>query len=71
MCLAKVSQEIKEHEFKQFITNISHDIRTPLAVMKGYLQLLRKAGIYGSSKEYLEICISHTNEMEKRVQQFF
>ena len=71
MCLAKVSQEIKEHEFKQFNTNISHDIRTPLAVMKGYLQLLRKAGIYGSSKEYLEICISHTNEMEKRVQQFF
>lgn len=71
MCLAKVSQEIKEHEFKQFITNISHDIRTPLAVMKGYLQLLRKAGIHGSSKEYLEICISHTNEMEKRVQQFF
>ncbi len=29
------------------------------------------AGIYDSSKEYLEICISHTNEMEKRVQQFF
>lgn len=67
----RVSQEIKEHEFKQFITNISHDIRTPLAVIKGYLQLLRKAGIYGSSKEYLEICISHTNEMEKRLQQFF
>lgn len=67
----RVSQEIKEHEFKQLITNISHDIRTPLAVMKGYLQLLQKAGLDGSSREYLEICISHAGRMEKRIQQFF
>lgn len=67
----RVSQEIKEHEFKQLITNISHDIRTPLAVMKGYLQLLQKAWLDGTSREYLKICISHTVEMEKRIQQFF
>lgn len=67
----RVSQEIKEHEFKQLITNISHDIRTPLAVMKGYLQLLQKAGLNGSSREYLEICMSHAARMENRIQQFF
>lgn len=67
----RVSQEIKEHEFKQLITNISHDIRTPLAVMKGYLQLLQKSGFNDNSREYLEICISHTDRMEKRIQQFF
>lgn len=67
----RVSQEIKEHEFKQLITNISHDIRTPLAVMKGYLQLLKKAGLDGSNMEYLEICMSHAGRMEKRIQQFF
>ena len=67
----RVSQEIKEQEFKQLITNISHDIRTPLAVMKGYLQLMQKNKMDKVCREYLEICLSHTASMERIIQQFF
>ncbi len=67
----RVSQEIKEQEFKKLITNISHDIRTPLAVMKGYLQLMCKTKMDNAGREYLEICLNHTSEMEKIVNQFF
>lgn len=67
----RVSQEIKEQEFKLLITNISHDIRTPLAVIKGYLQLMQKTDMDNKCREYLETCLLHTSSMEKIIQQFF
>lgn len=67
----RMSQEIKEYEFKKLITNISHDIRTPLAVMKGYLQLMGKTSMEKTCREYLDICLCHTSRMEKIIQQFF
>lgn len=66
----RVSQEIKEREFKDLVANISHDLRTPLTVINGYLQLLNKNGLDKTSSGYLEVCLRHTNEMEKRLQQF-
>ena len=35
-------QKRNENEYKDLITNISHDLRTPLTVLKGYLQLLER-----------------------------
>ena len=67
----RVSQEIHEREFKNLITNISHDLRTPLTVMKGYLQLLDRCEIDEIGRGYLEIGFRHTNELERRIQQFF
>jgi len=67
----RVSQEIKEQEFKRLVTNISHDLRTPLTVLKGYLQMMGRRGLDKTSMEYLKICFRHSNEMEKRIQQFF
>lgn len=67
----RVSQEIKEQELKNLVTNISHDIRTPLAVIKGYLQLISRTETGGTSREYLQICLKHTSGMEKIIKQFF
>ena len=67
----RISTEIQEREFKNLITNISHDLRTPLTVMKGYLQLLERCEIDGNAREYLEICFRHSDELEKRIRQFF
>lgn len=62
-----------EHEranaaFKQAITNISHDIRTPLTSAIGYLQMLRGENITPQKQaEYLEIIenrlLSLSNQM--------
>lgn len=67
----RVSQEMKEQEFKKLVANISHDIRTPLAVMKGYLQLMRRTEMDETGREYLEVCLKHTSGMEKIIKQFF
>lgn len=64
-------QNIQEQEFKNLITNISHDLRTPLTVMKGYLQLLGQRDIDETGREYLNVCFRHTDELERRIRQFF
>lgn len=65
------TQSMNENEFKELITNISHDLRTPLTVLKGYLQLLERCEIDDRGKNYLSICFRHTDELERRVRQFF
>ena len=56
-------------ELKDAVTNISHDLRTPLTAVCGYLDLLEKeknsAGAYGSLKTAYGravplLCISHS-----------
>lgn len=64
-------QNIQENEFRKLITNISHDLRTPLTVMKGYLQLLERCEIDENGRDYLETCFRHTDELERRIGQFF
>lgn len=64
-------QNMNENEYKELITNISHDLRTPLTVLKGYLQLLECCEIDETSKKYLSVCFRHTDELERRIRQFF
>lgn len=64
-------QNRNENEYKELITNISHDLRTPLTVLKGYLQLLERCEIDDTGRKYLSICFRHTDELERRIRQFF
>ncbi len=64
-------QNMNENEYKELITNISHDLRTPLTVLKGYLQLLECCEIDETGKKYLSVCFRHTDELERRIRQFF
>lgn len=64
-------QSMNENEYKELITNISHDLRTPLTVLKGYLQLLNQCEIDDTGKKYLSVCFRHTDELERRIRQFF
>lgn len=64
-------QSRNENEYREMITNISHDLRTPLTVLKGYLQLLERCEIDDTGKEYLSVCFRHSEELERRVSQFF
>lgn len=64
-------QNMNENEYKELITNISHDLRTPLTVLKGYLQLLERCEIDDTGKQYLSVCFRHTDELERRIRQFF
>lgn len=65
----------REREFKDMIANISHDLRTPLTSVKGYLQLIEKV-IYARQGEdvlesYLSIVQNHTDELGDLIEHFY
>ena len=61
----------EEREFKEMIANISHDLRTPLTAVKGYLQLLGAGMTEKEQQEKLEIARKHTDHLASLVDEFF
>lgn len=58
-------------ELKNLITNISHDIRTPLTAISGYVELLHKTEDKEQRLEYIEIIESKTKELVDLTEQLF
>ncbi|ACL75515.1 sensor histidine kinase [Ruminiclostridium cellulolyticum] len=58
---------------KQLIANISHDIRTPLTSLLGFVEVLQKGdGISNTEqKEYLDIIQTKAQNLYKMIQDFF
>lgn len=68
---SQISARNREREFKELIANISHDLRTPLTVIKGYIQLLEKCNIDSEGREYLSVCGENTDKLEGLISEFF
>lgn len=58
-------------EIKAAITNISHDIRTPLTAISGYLELAKKQDKSPELSKYLEIIEGRTEHMKKLTEELF
>lgn len=61
-----------DNSIRQAIANISHDLRTPLTSIKGYLQMIESKNLNDSEKrEYLNTAIERSNHLEKLINDFF
>ena len=60
-----------DNELKTAITNISHDIRTPLTAINGYLKLLEKEEKSEDAEEYLKIIAERTQAMKGLADELF
>lgn len=58
-------------ELKEAVTNISHDIRTPLTAICGYLELLEGEEMSKKAIRYLEIIKSRTEILENLTEELF
>lgn len=58
-------------ELKNAITNISHDLRTPLTAINGYLELLDKAEKSDTAAGYLEIIKNRTETLAQLTEELF
>lgn len=58
-------------ELKEAVTNISHDIRTPLTAICGYLELLEEEEMSKKAVGYLEIIKSRTEILENLTEELF
>lgn len=60
-----------DQELKEAITNISHDIRTPLTAMNGYLDLIEKENENANIKRYLTIIKNRSETIEQLMNELF
>ncbi|GEC87767.1 sensor histidine kinase [Brevibacillus brevis] len=61
-----------ENELKQGIANISHDLRTPLTSILGYIQLMESEGAGEAEKlEYLMTAKNRTKRLQELLHDFF
>ncbi|MGL4848023.1 MAG: sensor histidine kinase [Clostridium sp.] len=68
----QIKQSNSEEELKSMISSISHDLRTPLTSIKGYLQMLKKTDITDENKaKYLDIADKRAKDLQELINQFF
>ncbi len=61
-----------QKSFKEAVTNVSHDLRTPLTSVKGYVQMIRSNTTSEEKKqEYLEVVEKRLDYLQKMIEVLF
>lgn len=60
-----------DQELKEAVTNISHDLRTPLTGILGYVRLLREEELARTGRRYLELINNRAEAMKKLTEEMF
>lgn len=60
-----------DYELKQAVTNLSHDLRTPLTAISGYLDLLEREEKSPTADRYLDVIAERTGMMKKLTEELF
>ncbi len=68
-----VEEEVKSQRMKsELITNVSHDLKTPLTAIITYIDLLKEPGVTGETqKEYLDILQKKANRLKVLIEDLF
>lgn len=62
---------VGEENLKEAITNISHDIRTPLTSLDGYFQLLSQAESEEERQQYISVIQSRIESLKDMLEELF
>lgn len=68
----KLETEKAEKSIRKSVSDIAHDLRTPLTVMKGNLQMLRmEENLSDKGMQYMDACMLKADEMREMADDFF
>lgn len=67
----KLQYKNGNQELKKIITNISHDLRTPLTVLNGYIDLIKQERLSNNQHKYLRIIQKKSDELTELTEQLF
>ena len=68
-CVEAAKQQMKSERMKsELITNVSHDIKTPLTSIINYVDLLQKAEDETQRQEYLEVLDRQSQRLKKLIE---
>lgn len=69
----RIDKERQEERFRtELITNVSHDLRTPLTSLIGYLQLLENSKISNDDKtKYAKIALDKSYKLKNLIEELF
>ena len=68
----KLETEKAEKAIRQSVSDIAHDLRTPLTVVKGNLQMLRmEESLSDKGKQYVDTCARKADEIREMADDFF
>jgi len=66
-----ISYKLREKEFKKEIENISHDLRTPLTSVLGYLKIIDSEKLSEEERESLETAKRKAYSLQRLITQFY
>ena len=63
----------QDHMRRELVANVSHDLRTPVAAMQGYLETMSLNHQLGEQEkhQYLEVALRHSKRLAKLVESLF
>lgn len=68
---AQLNEWHKEREFKEMLSSIAHDVRTPLTSVQGYLQMLQEKEMSNENEAYYQIIQQRIDDIRTLLEQFF
>lgn len=67
-----IRQQQSEQAYKQLMTSLSHDVKTPLASLVGYLEAVTENLVAGEEKEtYIQIATEKAHQLKEFVESLF
>ena len=68
-CIEAARQQMKSERMKsELVTNVSHDIKTPLTSIINYVDLLQKTEDEGERREYLQVLDRQSQRLKKLIE---
>lgn len=67
-----INQRQSEKAYKRLMTSLSHDVKTPLTSLVGYLEAIEKNIVTGKEKdEYIQVAISKAHSLKNFTERLF